>query len=201
MTIRHQSSSALQALSGTDRSLRLAGALALQARTGGWLQVQCGQVWITRSGDGLDHVLSAGQRLRLSRGERVVAEPWQAGQAARLAWGAGAAGPQGAANSTNFPRAIETVVEWATELFRYVTDHGYTRVDVDPDAEAEWAEHVKDLYAPLLLRNARSWFTGYNSNVEGHDKIRYLMYNGGAPRYRERLAEVVANGYTGFRFS
>jgi cation diffusion facilitator CzcD-associated flavoprotein CzcO len=111
------------------------------------------------------------------------------------------AGPQGAANSTNFPRAIESVVDWATELFRYVTDHGYTRVDVDPVAEAEWAEHVKELYAPLLLRNARSWFTGYNSNGEGHDKIRYLMYNGGAPRYRERLAEVVADGYTGFRFS
>lgn len=105
MTIRHQSSSALQALSGTDRSLRLAGALALQARTGGWLQVQCGQVWITRSGDGLDHVLSAGQRLRLSRGERVVVEPWQAGQAARLAWGAGAAGPQGAAGADQGWRA------------------------------------------------------------------------------------------------
>ena len=50
----------------------------------------------------------------------------------------------------------------------------------------------------LLLRKAKSWFTGYNSNVEGHDKIRYLIYNGGAPRYRQKLAEVAEMGYEGF---
>jgi hypothetical protein len=49
-----------------------------------------------------------------------------------------------------------------------------------------------------LLPTAKSWFTGYNSNVDGHDKLRYLIYNGGAQRYRERLAEVAANDYRGF---
>jgi cation diffusion facilitator CzcD-associated flavoprotein CzcO len=111
------------------------------------------------------------------------------------------AGPQGASNSTNFPRAIESGVDWATELYRYVMEHGYTRVEVTPDAQAEWCEHVRELYQGLLLRKARSWFTGYNANVEGHDTPRNLIYNGGAPRYRKKLAEVAAEGYPGFVFS
>ena len=53
----------------------------------------------------------------------------------------------------------------------------------------------------LLLRKARSWFTGYNSNVEGRQKVRHLIYNGGAPRYRERLGEVAAAGYQRFQLS
>ncbi|MCP3988312.1 MAG: cyclohexanone monooxygenase, partial [Actinomycetia bacterium] len=80
----------------------------------------------------------------------------------------------------------------------HVLANDITRVEATPEAEEEWTEHVKDMYNLLLLRNAKSWFTGYNSNVEGHDKTRYLIYNGGAPRYRKRLAEVVANGYEGF---
>ena len=69
------------------------------------------------------------------------------------------------------------------------------------EAEDEWTEHVKDMYGMLLLRKAKSWFTGYNSNVAGHDKTRYLIYNGGAPRYRKRLDEVAANDYEGFVFA
>ncbi len=110
------------------------------------------------------------------------------------------AGPQGGSNSTNFPRGIETGVDWATEFYAFLAERGCTRIEPTPEAEAEWSEHVKEMYQGLLLRKAKSWFTGYNSNVEGHDKIRYLIYNGGAPRYRKRLAEVAANGYEGFRF-
>ena len=111
------------------------------------------------------------------------------------------AGPQAASSSTNFPRAIESGVDWATELYRFIAEHGYSRIEASPAAEAEWTAHVKELYQPLLLRNAKSWFTGYNENVDGHDTVRYLMYTGGAPRYRKHLAEVTAEGYPGFSFS
>ena len=110
------------------------------------------------------------------------------------------AGPQGASNATNFPRAIEFVVDWATELYAHVAEQGYTRVEVAPEAEATWTEHVTELYGGLLLRKARSWFTGYNSNVEGRDTPRYLIYNGGAPRYRKHLTEIADEGYPGFVF-
>ena len=44
----------------------------------------------------------------------------------------------------------------------------------------------RELYGMMLMRKAQGWFTGYNSNVEGHEKgtIRYLVYNGGTPKFR-----------------
>jgi hypothetical protein len=108
------------------------------------------------------------------------------------------AGPQGGSVSTNFPRGIEEAVDWATDLITHLRDNGYSRVEPIQDAEDEWTEHVKDTYSYSLLGNTKSWFTGYNSNVAGHDKLRYMIYNGGAPRYRKRLAEVAENGYQGF---
>jgi cation diffusion facilitator CzcD-associated flavoprotein CzcO len=110
------------------------------------------------------------------------------------------AGPTGGSVSTNFPRGIEVGVDWATDLLRYMLDNSFTRIEPTIEAEEEWSEHVKDMYGMLLLRNAKSWFTGYNSNVAGHDKTRYLIYNGGAPRYRKKLDEVADNSYEGFVF-
>ena len=108
------------------------------------------------------------------------------------------AGPQGGSVATNFPRGIEEAVEWNTELLKYLRKSNYNRIEPKADAEDEWTAHVKHTYSYSLLGNSKSWFTGYNSNVEGHDKIRYMIYNGGAVRYRERLADVVANDYQGF---
>ena len=49
------------------------------------------------------------------------------------------------------------------------------------------------------MRKAKGWFTGYNSNVPGHEEgnVRYLVYNGGAPKYSRTLDEVAADGYRG----
>ena len=85
MNTKHQSS-AWQALASVPRELRIHEVLHLQARAAGWLAVCRGPVWITRDGGGDDHVLDAGERLWLGRGEAVVVEPWQAGGSARLHW-------------------------------------------------------------------------------------------------------------------
>ena len=90
MNIQHQSS-ALQSLDSVRRQVYLAGVLRLQARCAGWLTVDSGQVWVTRNGDFSDHVLASGERLYLGRGEQVLAEPWRAGQPARLGWAVGEA--------------------------------------------------------------------------------------------------------------
>ncbi len=81
-----QHTSTLQVLGTPDRQLRIDAALPLQARRSGWLVVEAGQVWITRSGDTADHVLAAGQAMHLSGGQQLVAEPWRSGQVARLRW-------------------------------------------------------------------------------------------------------------------
>ena len=90
MNILHQSS-AVQPLDGVRRQVYLAGVLRLQAQKAGWLTVDIGQVWLTRSGDFSDHVLASGERLYLGRGEQVLVEPWRAGAPARLGWAAGEA--------------------------------------------------------------------------------------------------------------
>jgi len=113
------------------------------------------------------------------------------------------AGPQSGSASTNFPRGIETGVDWATEMLEYVWEKGYTRFDATVEAEADWTRHVEKMYSSMLMRKAKSWFTGYNSNVEGHEagKIRYYVYNGGAPKFVARLADVAQADYEGIDFA
>ena len=109
------------------------------------------------------------------------------------------AGPQIAA--TNFPRAIEPAVDWATELLQHAWQHGHTRFEAEEAAEDEWSQHVADTYSKVLSGKAHSWITGYNSNLEGHEfgKTRYNIYQGGGPRYLKRIREVADGDYAGVR--
>lgn len=107
------------------------------------------------------------------------------------------AGPQSVSGSTNFPRAIEVGVEWVTGLLAHAREHGHTRIEARAEAELDWGEEVRGSYDRLLLRRSKGWFTGYNSNVAGHEegKVRYQAYFGGGPRYRAIVDQVAADGY------
>ncbi|WP_417520103.1 flavin-containing monooxygenase [Minwuia sp.] len=113
------------------------------------------------------------------------------------------AGPQSGSASTNYPRGIETGVNWCTDLLEHVWEHGYQRVEATAEAEKEWTEHVVSMYSSMLMRKAKSWFTGYNSNVKGHEhgNPRFLVYNGGSPKYVQRINQVAASGYDGIDFT
>ncbi|MEE4110638.1 MAG: NAD(P)/FAD-dependent oxidoreductase [Halieaceae bacterium] len=108
-------------------------------------------------------------------------------------------GPQSASAVTNFPRGIETGVDWVTELIEHARERGCTRIEATEAAEQDWNRTVADIYEALLMRKAKSWFTGYNSNVDGHGagRIRYMAYNGGAPKYKAILRDVAGRGYAG----
>jgi cation diffusion facilitator CzcD-associated flavoprotein CzcO len=112
-------------------------------------------------------------------------------------------GPQSGSASTNYPRGIETGVTWCTKMLEYMRDNGYTRANPSAEAQERWTEHVKKMYSAMLMRKAKSWFTGYNSNIPGHEygKTRYLVYNGGAPKYVSRINAVAENNYEGIVFS
>ena len=109
------------------------------------------------------------------------------------------AGPQSGSASTNYPRGIETGVNWCTDFLEYVWEHGYTRAEATAEAEQRWTDHVIKMYSVMLMRKAKSWFTGYNSNIPGHEhgRTRYFVYNGGAPKYVARINDIAANGYEG----
>ncbi len=112
-------------------------------------------------------------------------------------------GPQSGSASTNFPRGIELGVDWVTELLQFLWKHDHSRVESTAEAESAWSAYVAKLYEIMLLRNAQGWFTGYNSNVEGHEKgtRRHLVFNAGTPKYRQKITEVVEAGYRGLTFS
>lgn len=97
------STGALQVLGTPERHLRIDAALTLRARRTGWLVVDAGQVWITRSGEAADHVLAPGQAMHLAHGQQLVAEPWRNGQAVHLHWLAGAAAPGCTAGAAQLP--------------------------------------------------------------------------------------------------
>ena len=109
------------------------------------------------------------------------------------------AGPQSVSGSTNFPRAIESGVDWVTRFLEHVKSRGATRFEAREDVEKEWGDEVIAAQERMLMRRSRGWFTGYNANVAGHGEgvVRYLAYWGGAPRYNERIRRVADEGYPG----
>jgi hypothetical protein len=54
----------------------------------------------------------------------------------------------------------------------------------------------------MLARRSQGWFTGYNSNVAGHEAgtVRYQAYFGGGPRYNAILEQTAADGYREIEF-
>ncbi|MGE0861675.1 MAG: flavin-containing monooxygenase [Gammaproteobacteria bacterium] len=111
------------------------------------------------------------------------------------------AGPQHA--STNFPRGAELAVDWVTPFLQYCWQHGYTRFDPREEAEQRWFQHVQDMYKGILMGKAKSWITGYNGNLPGHEygKTRYNIYAGGGPKYARTLEQCAAKGYEGVELS
>jgi cation diffusion facilitator CzcD-associated flavoprotein CzcO len=109
-------------------------------------------------------------------------------------------GPHNAASFCNIPRCIEQNVDWVTALIRHMRENGHTRVEPTGEAEREWTQHVLDTGRRMLFTQVDSWMTGINSNVAGKQKRTFIVYAGGAPKYREKCDEVAAAAYVGFAF-
>lgn len=158
---------------------------------------------------GFDAITGAFDRMDITgRDNQKLGDKWREGPSTYLGLQTNGfpnlttlAGPQSASVGTNYPRGIEDAVDWTAALIKYMLDHGYESVEANALAEQEWTQLVRESYEGLLLTDVKSWFTGYNSNVDGHDKTRYLVYFGGAPEYRKRLNEIAENDYEGFQFS
>lgn len=109
------------------------------------------------------------------------------------------AGPQSVSGSTNFPRAIEKGVDWVTDLLQHALENGHTRLEAEAEAEEAWVGEVVRAHERMLFRRSKGWFTGYNSNVAGHQegKVRYQAYFGGSPQYVTAVDQAAADGYVG----
>ena len=96
----------------------------------------------------------------------------------------------------NFTRCAEVLGDWVRECLTYMRANGYTRIEARQDAEDAWTEHASSLTEGMLFTKTKSWFMG--TNIPGK-KRGFLFYAGGAPAFRDKVAEVAAKGYEGFR--
>ena len=95
----------------------------------------------------------------------------------------------------NFTRCAEVSAEWVAGCIAYLRDKEYDRIEADQRFEDEWTTHAESLTEGMLFTKTDSWFMG--SNVEGK-KRGFLFYAGGAPAFRDKIAEVAQNDYAGF---
>ncbi|MEM7339030.1 MAG: NAD(P)/FAD-dependent oxidoreductase [Actinomycetota bacterium] len=159
---------------------------------------------------GFDAITGGYDRIAIEGVDGTLGEKWAAGPSTFLGVFTHGfpnmlmvAGPQSVSGSTNFPRAIETGVEWATDFLQHVRAEGHTRFEATADAEQVWLNEVQKFHERLLFRRSKGWFTGYNSNVEGHEEgtVRYQAYFGGAPRYTKKIDEEASAGYPSISFA
>ena len=106
-------------------------------------------------------------------------------------------GPGSPSVKANMISGAEYHVGFIADLIAYMDGHGHTVVDVDPEAERQWVDHVNEIANSTLFPRAGSWYTG--ANVPGKPQV-FMPYVGGVPAYRKIVSEVAAAGYAGFAF-
>ena len=108
-------------------------------------------------------------------------------------------GPNNASTFCNMPRCIEQNVEWVSEFIGYLRSHGHTRAQPTEEAMDAWGEHVMTTGDRMLFSKVNSWFMGINSNIEGKQERRFLLYAAGLPTYREKADDETSTGYPAFQ--
>ncbi|MFI0421299.1 flavin-containing monooxygenase [Spongiactinospora sp. 9N601] len=96
---------------------------------------------------------------------------------------------------SNLPPAIETQVEWLTELIGAAEAAGRPAVEAVRAAEETWTVTCQQSADFTLFPKVDSWIFG--ANIPGK-KNRAMFYFGGLASYREKLDAVVTGGYEGF---
>ncbi|NOT42451.1 MAG: NAD(P)/FAD-dependent oxidoreductase [Alphaproteobacteria bacterium] len=104
-------------------------------------------------------------------------------------------GPQSPSVLTNMPPSIEHHVDWIARALSDLDARKKQTLEATEAAEEAWIAHVNELGAMTLMAKANSWYMG--ANIPGKPRT-FLPYVGGVPAYRQKCAEVVANGYEGF---
>jgi cation diffusion facilitator CzcD-associated flavoprotein CzcO len=104
-------------------------------------------------------------------------------------------GPGSPSVLSNMVVSIEQHVEWIADCIAALRDRGVDRIEATPAAQEAWMEHVAEVAGHTLFPRAASWYVG--ANVPGKPRV-FMPYVGGVGPYRERCAQVAANGYEGF---
>lgn len=155
---------------------------------------------------GFDAVTGALDRMEIvGKGGRTLKETWSEGPLTYL--GVQIAGfpnfftlvaAHNGASFCNIPLCSQMQVEWLDRMLRYMRERNLDYVEPTPEAEDKWTEEINKLIKKTLFGDVDSWFLGVNTNVQGKQQRRPLVYAGGSVRYQETCEAVAASGYEGF---
>jgi cation diffusion facilitator CzcD-associated flavoprotein CzcO len=96
----------------------------------------------------------------------------------------------------NFTRCAEVTVEFVSGCIGYLRDHGFERIEADPEAEAKWAAGTQSFVDEMPLQSTvRTWLDG--SNIDGKARSG-LVFGGGLVKYTRFCQDVAEKGYEGF---
>ncbi|WP_028646602.1 NAD(P)/FAD-dependent oxidoreductase [Nocardiopsis sp. CNT312] len=98
---------------------------------------------------------------------------------------------------SNLPTAIETQVEWISELIGTMEERGLARAETTREAEESWTAVCEEIAGHSLFPKVDSWIFG--ANIPGRER-RVLFYFAGLHSYRRRLREIAEAGYEGLVF-
>jgi cation diffusion facilitator CzcD-associated flavoprotein CzcO len=110
-------------------------------------------------------------------------------------------GPNSSATLCNVPRCIEDIVGASTALIAHANAKDHRRFDVTEAAEQAWTQQVLAISEMTMASKVDSWFTGVNTNIDGRQQRRYLLYPLGAVAYRAELDSSAAAGYPQMTFA
>lgn len=89
---------------------------------------------------------------------------------------------------------MEIQGDYILKLLKRQRNESIETLEASPDGEQAWREHVLGLAERTLLVKTNSWYMG--ANVPGKRK-EYLIYLGGLPLYKLKMAEAL-EGWQGF---
>ena len=98
----------------------------------------------------------------------------------------------------NLPTVIEGVVEWIGGVIDRVERDGIGEITPKPEAVAEWADYLNQMYRATLLSSGEqvgTWFLG--ANIPGKPVVA-LFHFGGVALYLEDIRKEFDRGLPGF---
>lgn len=107
-------------------------------------------------------------------------------------------GPGSPSVLSNMLVSIEQHVDWIAECLKALRDKGLNRIVPALEFEDNWVAHVSELANYTLFVRAASWYMG--ANIPGKPRV-FMPYIGGVGVYRQKCAQVAADGYQGFELS
>ena len=107
-------------------------------------------------------------------------------------------GPQSPSVKTQMILGGQQHTDWIAEFLEYMRLNGFTRFNVEQQAEDAWVLHNNDIADSTLYPLANSWYVG--ANIPGKPRV-FMPYVGGFDRYKRACDELARSGYPGLQLS